>query len=473
MEKLDIKKEKIYEVLRFFKEISEIPRKSGNEKGIRDYLVKFALERNLECLTDKYYNVIIRKEASKEKRESDYLAFQAHTDMICEKECWSSHNFDKDPIELMKDGDFIRANGTTLGADNGIGVAFMLALLDSEKISVPNLECIFTVQEETTMNGAKYIDVNMIKSKKIISLDNGKEGKMVISSANCMEWFGRIKKEYTEVNVLNTYELTYNNFLGGHSGGNIADKKRGNPIKLGIEILSKLEDVYINKINGGSAVNIIPRNFKIEFSSKNDNEEFIKSEINKQLEFYGENVEIELNKIENNKKVLSLEVTRKILNFINSYENGALNFDENGNQILSANFGAVKEIDNYIRFEYSLRSNDKELKELYLNVLNKNVQDNDIDIIWSQELYGFEPNYESCLVKKINLLYKKLFKKDMELIITQGVLEGGFFTNRIKNLEYVCIGAESFDAHSPSERVSIKSLERTWDFLKEICMENI
>ena len=473
MEKLDIQKEEPREVLDFFRQISNIPRKSGNEMAIRNYLVKFALDRNLEVLTDKYYNVIIRKEASKEMTNSDYLAFQAHTDMVCEKQEWSKHNFETEPIELMKDGDFIKANGTTLGADNGIGVAFMLALLDSNKINIPNLECVFTTQEETTMNGAKYIDVKMLKSKRMISLDNGKEGKMVISSANCMEWFGRIKKQYIKVNGLNTYELKFSNFLGGHSGGNIADEKRGNPIKIGIKILSNLEDVYINKISGGSAVNVIPRDFKVEFSCKNDDYiDFIKNEISKQIEIYGKEVKIEVNKIKGNTKVLTSEVSKKIINFINNYENGALKFDNKGNQILSANLGAIRESEKYITLEYSLRSNDKGLKETYLNKLSKNVEKNDIKVSWNQELYGFGPDYESRLVKNTNSLYKKLFGKDMKLIITQGVLEGGFFKKRIKDLEYICIGAEIYDAHSPSERVSIKSLQRTWEFIKEICTQN-
>ena len=283
-----------------------------------------------------------------------------------------------------------------------------------------------------------------------------------------MEWYGNGEKEYVEIRGLNSYELKYSNFSGGHSGGDIADKKRGNPIKLGIEILSKLQDVYINKISGGSAVNIIPRDFKVEFSCKNDNEDFIKKEINKQLKIYGKEVEIEVNKIKSNTKVLTLEVSKKIINFINNYENGALKFDNKGNQILSANIGAIRESKEYITLEYSLRSNDKNLKEEYLNNLNKNVERNDIKISWNQELYGFDPDYKSQLVKNINSLYRKLFGKDIELIITQGVLEGGFLKNRIKDLEYICIGAEIFDAHSPSERVSIKSLQRTWEFIKDI-----
>lgn len=471
MEKLDIEKEEPSEVLKFFKEISDIPRKSGNERAIRDYLIKFALDRNLECYTDKYFNVIIRKEASIGYEDYDYLAFQAHTDMICEKEKGSQHNFEKDPIELIKDGDFIKANGTTLGADNGIGVALMLALLNSNDIKSPKIECIFTVQEETTMVGAKMIDISQIKSKRMISLDNGKEGNMVISSANCMEWFGKIEKEYIQIENMNVYELSYHNFPGGHSGGNIADTKRGNPIKLGMEVLSKLDNVYINQIRGGSAVNIIPRDFRVEFSCKDNIEEFVKKEIKKQKDYYGNEVIIELNKVtkeSKNQKVLSKNISQRFINFVNSYENGALNFDEKGNQILSANFGAIKEFNDYIRLEYSLRSNDMTLREEYLKNLQNLINENQIEIIWNQELKGFNPDYTSSLVIKTAEIYKEIFKNDMEKMITQGVVEGGFFRDRIKNLEYICIGPESYDAHSPTERVSISSLQRFWKMLKKL-----
>ena len=471
MEKLDIKKENPYEVLRFFKEISNIPRKSGNERNIRNYLVKFALDRNLEIYTDKYYNVIIRKQSNTNINNQEYIAFQAHTDMICEKEIWSDHDFDVSPIELLKDGDFIKANGTTLGADNGIGVAFMLALLDSSETNSLNLECIFTVQEETTMVGVKYIDTSIIKSKKIISLDNGKEGKMVINSANCMEWFGKINKKYINTTNLVTYELNFANFPGGHSGGDISDLKRGNPIKLGFDILSKLDDVYINSVSGGSAVNIIPRDFKIQFSCSKDSENFIKDEISILKNIYGNNVVIEIKKINNIATALSQNISQNIINFINSFENGALKFDKNNNQILSANFGAINEFNNYIRFEFSLRSNNVDFKESYINNLEQSIKENNIEIIWNQELYGFETNSNIPLVQKTCSLYKSLFKKDMELIVTQGVLEGGFFQNRIKNLQYICIGADTFDAHSPSERVSLASIQRMWKFLKLLCKQ--
>lgn len=479
LKELDIEENEPKEVIRFFKEISDIPRESGNEEGIRDYLVNFAKERNLEYYTDKYFNVIIRKEASEGFEDKEILGFQAHTDMICEKIEGSTHDFLKDPIKLYQDGDFITANGTTLGADNGIGVAYMLAILDSNKIKGPKLECIFTTQEETTMIGAKEIDESQIKCKKMISLDNGKQGKMVISSANCMEWFGELETEKIDLleNDLTLFELTYSNFMGGHSGGNIGDVKRGNPIKLGIEVIENIEEIYIQSLEGGSRVNVIPRDFKISFWARENEYEKMKDKVNKQIRFYGEEVKIKLvrndSKQENNKpieirNIYSKNTTKKIINFVNSFVNGAIEYDDNNNVILSANMGAVRCEENTVRFEYSLRANNLKLRDEYLENLRKFEKENDIKISWEQELKGVEPDYESELVKKCSRIYKEIFDEEMELKISQGVVEGGFLKYKIKDLEYVCIGPNTFDVHSPKEKVSIKSMQATWEYIKKI-----
>ena len=490
MKELNVEENEPREVIRFFKEISDIPRESGNEEKIRDYLVKFAEDRGLEYYTDEVFNVIIRKEASDGYEEQEMLGFQAHTDMICEKVEKSTHDFSKDPIKLYQDGDFILANGTTLGADNGIGVAYMLAILDSDKIKGPKIECIFTTQEETTMIGAKEIDEKQIRSRKIISLDNGRQDRMVISSANCMEWFGEILAEKIELSKgdLFEFELVYSNFLGGHSGGNIGDIKRGTPIKLGIEVISEIDEVYIKYLEGGSRVNVIPRDFKISFFAKEIEYEKMKEKVNKQIRFYGEEVNIKLNKIEektnknviensenSTKKELSEKVnvydkntTKKIINFINSFENGAIKYNENNNVILSANIGAVRVAKNSLRFEYSLRANNLNLRDEYLERLRKLEKENNVKITWEQELKGIEPDWNSGLVKKCSEIYKELFDKEIELRISQGVLEGGFFKYKIKDLEYVCIGPDSFDVHSPKERVSIKSINEVWDYIKQI-----
>ncbi len=459
-------------VIQYFAEINKIPRKSGEEKKIREYLETFAKERNLNYVKDEYDNIIIYKPATKGRENEETLAFQAHTDMICEKDAGVQHDFSKDPIVLYKEGDNITANGTTLGADNGIGVAYMLAILDSN-ISIPNLECIFTVQEETTMIGAIKIDEKNIKARKIISLDNGKEGKILISSANCNEWIGRIEADKETINVKKIYRLQYANFLGGHSGGNIGDEKRGNPIKLAMETLKEISNIQIVKLMGGSRVNVIPREFEVEFCISEDNQE---GEINKILEsiqkqramFKNETIVLETLPEANNIQAYSIKTSRSIIDFINQYKNGALEREEKGNVILSANLAVLTEYEKGIQIEFSERSNQKDLEEKYLETLTELIKKYNIDIIWHQELKGVEKKENNALLEKCQKAYKKLFNKTMEEIISQGVVEGGFFVDKMPDCEYVCIGPNSYDVHSPRERVSISSIEKIWNYLKEV-----
>lgn len=470
MEKLDINKVKPKDVIKFFEEISRIPRNSGNEEGIKNYLVEFAKNRNLGVYEDENFNVIIKKNASKGKEKDKAIAIQAHTDMVCEKRADIKHDFEKDPIILYKDDEYIRANGTTLGADNGIGVAQILAILDSKDLKLPKIEAIFTVQEETTMIGAKKIDLSNLESKRIISLDGGKEGKILVGSANCLEWKSKVEKKYIDSpkNFVE-YELKYSNFKGGHSGGNIGDIKRGNPIKLGISILKELKDVYIKEISGGSQVNVIPRNFVVKFLVKPEKIKKVKELIKEQKAFYG-NVVIEINETSSQRKPLSKDVTNRIIDFIYNYENGALEYINN-NVILSCNMAVVKESEEYISIEYSTRANDLNLRDKYLERLEKLVKKNELEVYWKQELKGVNQDINNSLIKKCNEVYKKMYKKDLEKMITQGVVEGGFFADKVKNLEYVCIGPNTEDVHSPNERISITSLQNTYLYLKKLLSE--
>ena len=459
-------------VIEYFSEISKIPRRSGEEKKIREYLETFAKERNLNYVKDEYENMIIYKPATKGRENEETLAFQAHTDMICEKDIGVQHDFSKDPIGLYKEGDDITAKGTTLGADNGIGVAYMLAILDSD-ISIPNLECIFTVQEETTMIGAIKIDEKNIKARKILSLDNGKEEKILISSANCNEWIGRIEADKETINAKKVYKLKYANFLGGHSGGNIGDEKRGNPIKLAMETLKEISNIQIVKLMGGSRVNVIPREFEVEFCIVEDNQE---TEINKILEgmqnqkefFKNEAIILETLPEANNIQAYCIKTSRMIIDFVNQYQNGALKREEKGNVILSSNLAVLTEYEKGIQIEFSERSNQKDLEEKYLETLLELIKKYNIGIIWQQELKGVEKKENNVLLEKCQKAYKKLYNKKMEEVISQSVVEGGFFVDKMPNCEYVCIGPNIYNAHSPKEKISISSIENVWKFLKEV-----
>lgn len=455
-------------VMRYFEEIGKIPRKSGEEDKIVEYLKKFAIERKLEYYTDNYRNIIIKKNATSSKENSPAIALQAHTDMICEKLPESNHDFSKDGLELYVDGDFIKAKGTTLGADNGIGVAIILAVLDCEKIKAPKLECIFTSEEETTMLGAINLDLANIESNRIISLDNGKEGKILISSAECNEWKGKIN--FTrEKTVKPGFELVYDNFKGGHSGGNIGDETRGNPIKLAIEILKQLEEVQLADIRGGSRVNVIPREVSVKFVTENKNaEEIIIKEINKQKEYYGKDVKIELNEIEEISEVIDKENTKKIIEFITEFQNGAIKRDEQGNVLQSGNMAKVKTNENDIEIEFSERSNVPAFEKEYLENLESLIKKYDIEIVWNQTLKGVPKREKNTLASECENVYKELYNEEMEEIVSQGVVEGGFFINKKPSCEYVCIGPNTFDVHSPSERLSINSTKKIWKFIKEL-----
>ena len=459
---------KLCKVMKFFEEISKIPRKSGEEDKIVEYLKKFAIERKLEYYTDNYRNIIIKKNATSSKENSPAIALQAHTDMICEKLPESNHDFSKDGLELYVDGDFIKAKGTTLGADNGIGVAIILAVLDCEKIKAPKLECIFTSEEETTMLGAINLDLANIESNRIISLDNGKEGKILISSAECNEWKGKIN--FTrEKTVKPGFELVYDNFKGGHSGGNIGDETRGNPIKLAIEILKKLEDVQIANITGGSRVNVIPREMSVKFVTENKNaEEIITKEITKQKEFYGKEVKIELNKDLEITEVINKENSNKIIDFIKEFQNGAIKKDKKGNVLQSGNMAKVKTNENDIEIEFSERSNVPAFEKEYLENLESLIKKYDIEIVWNQTLKGVPKREKNILASECEKVYKELYNEELEEIVSQGVVEGGFFINKKPNCEYVCIGPNTFDVHSPSERLSISSTKKIWKFIKEL-----
>lgn len=204
----------IGKVISFFQEIDKIPRKSGNESGIVDYLKNFAKDRkDLDFYSDEFNNVIIKKKST--NGTNGYLAFQSHTDMICEKIDTSNHDFSADPIQLIIDGDYIRSLDTSIGADNGIGVAYMLAMLDSHTIQHPNLEMIFTSEEETSMNGAKNINFSNIKSKRIISLDAFSDD---VINCGCASNFSRVLKfnsvrhTIPETDTKSSYQISIDGF---------------------------------------------------------------------------------------------------------------------------------------------------------------------------------------------------------------------------------------------------------------------
>lgn len=452
--------------LKYFYEISKIPRKSGNEEKIAKYLIKFAKERNLKYYTDSKFNVVIWKDASVGYEDKEILGFQCHTDMVCEKVDGSAHDFLKDFLDLIIENGFLKAKDTTLGADNGIGVAYILEILDSN-LKTPKLECIFTTQEETTMEGARFLDGNILKSKRIISFDNFLDTEILISSATAKRWVSKIymKKQEKEENLI-YYKLNILGFKGGHSGIDIWDKKRGNPIKIIADMLNELESISIAEIKGGSSENVIPRDVKIVFAIEESERgilEKLESKFESLKKVYG-NICIYLRELEDEEKegieIYSKEDTKRLLEYIVNYKNGPLEYDKEGNVILSGNLGKIESFEDYVLLKYSVRYNDKKIGEKLVSEIEENMEKYNLICEDSSYMLGYEEPKESKLLNIVEKAYIEVMGNISKKKKSQACLECGYLGQKIENLEYIAIAPNIFDAHSPKERVEIASANK-------------
>ena len=460
--------------LKYFYEISKIPRKSGNEEKIAKYLIKFAKERNLKYYTDSKFNVVIWKDASVGYEDKEILGFQCHTDMVCEKVDGSAHDFLKDSLDLIIENGFLKAKDTTLGADNGIGVAYILEILDSN-LNMPKLECIFTSTEETTMEGIRFLDGKILKSKRIISFDNFLDTEILVSSATAKRWVSKIymKKQEKDKNLI-YYKLNILGFKGGHSGIDIWDEKRGNSIKIVADMLNELESISIAEIKGGSSENVIPRDIKVVFAIE-ESERGILEKLESKFEIlkkvYG-NIEIYLKELEYKEKeeieIYSKEDTKRLLEYIVNYKNGPLEYDEEGNVILSGNLGKIESFENYVLLKYSVRYNDKNVGENLVTEIEENMEKYNVICEESSYMLGYEEPKESKLLDIVEKAYIEVMGNIPKKKKSQACLECGYLGQKIDNLEYIAIAPNIFDAHSPKERVEIASANNVWKIVERV-----
>lgn len=468
----------INEVMKYFYEISKIPRMSGKEEKIADYIENFAKKKNFQYIRDEYNNIIIIKEAAKWNKNEESIMLQCHLDMVCEKEEHSKHNFEKDGLDLYIDEDYIKAKDTTLGADNGIGVAIILAILDSDKINHPKIEAIFTVQEETTMEGAKKIDVSMLESKKMICLDNMNEEELWIGCAGAKifeyEIEGSIQNNNQEYLLV---KLGINGFIGGHSGKDIS-KNRGNPIEeMGdiLDILYKKYSVFLKNIYGGRKVNVIPRECYSELYIKYEDLKKINEEIisfnkllKKKILNENENITVFIKEIkEETKDYFDSYTTKKIIDIINSIPNGVYYKDKYENPLVSLNIGRIENYNNIIKLSFSIRTNRSEIEQRLEKQLDNIVKEYRIQENKS-ELSGYEHKDRSEFVDVCKNIYKKHFDRNPRVIDMHICLEAGFFGNKISELDFIAIAPNIYDAHSPKERCSISSLNKVYNYVISI-----
>lgn len=456
----------------FFEQICKIPRESGNEGEIANYLVDFAKERNLKYYKDELNNVVIYKDATDENKKEEVIALQGHIDMVCEKAKGSTHDFTKDAIEIVKEEKILRAKDTTLGADNGIGLSYILTILDSNEIKHPNLECIFTIEEETTMKGALNLDYSKIKSKRIISIDNEEEDKISIGSMGIREYWASKEVSYIETNKLekpHSYTLDLYGFKGGHSGADIADAERVNPIKLFAKMFTSL-DMYIENIDGGTKPNAIPVECKVSFCIEEKDTQKL-NEIISNLEgeeIYGKYT-LEEKEVEN--LAITKENTKEIINCINEYKNGVL-AKENGKIQLTSNFGLVKKDGDKVNIIVSFRNNVINLAEEYTKYVKYIFSAYNFVMSYIDEYPAYETKGTNYLIEKSVEIYEEMFGKTVVPAPVNGALECGAFSDKIENLEFIAVGPNIYNAHSIDEYVEIESAEKMYKYVVKL-IENI
>lgn len=460
-------------VFHFFEDISKIPRGSGNEKAVADYLENFAKERGLFCYRNEINDVFIKKAASAGRENEPAILFQAHTDMVCEKNEGVAHDFEKDPIELVIDGNFLRAKGTTLGADDGVGVALILAVLNGDLGDTPPIEALFTVAEETGMDGVVGFDMSKISARKLINLDSEKLDEVVVGCAGgltCSVTFAGEQKKTAKTG----YKITLNGLAGGHSGSDI-DAGRANANKLMGRILLSLGDRFeLVSLVGGGKINAIPRECSAVVVSDDEgivaDIEKVARDIKKELSAIDKNFAVKVEKI-SCEYSFDKDFTKRAVGFLSTVENGVIEMSKKikGFVEYSRNLGVIRTAGNEITFTLFNRSAvDAQLDydELKVKAL--------ADVFGGKYAFkgrsgGWNYREESELRVAWEKAYKKVLPNEtLKVLAIHAGLECGYFIAKIPDMDIISVGPTLFDIHSPDEKLVIDTVEPFCKILREV-----
>jgi dipeptidase D len=460
--------------LRFFEEFSKIPRGSGNTKAIADYLVEFAKAKGFEHYRDESDNVVIRKAATPGYESKPGVILQGHTDIVALKTPDCPINMEKEGLDLYRDGDYLRARGTTLGADDGVAMAYAMAILDSTDLAHPELEAVFTSDEETGLIGATALDTSVLRGKMLINIDSDEEGIFTAGCAGGARVDINIPVK-TKTHIGQIYTLSISGFKGGHSGVEI-DKNRANAIKIMAEILSKLENVKLGKATAGSADNAIPSDAKVIFTTKSPILE-ISDVINSVAETLPEGETARKFNLEMNissAKVIDAESSANILSLINEMPNGVMRMMEDIEGLVetSLNMGILSLDRNALNLTISVRSAKGAEKAKLLNTIKDIAENHGAAVSVRGEYPAWEYRKESHLRDVMCKVYNDMYGKDATVVTIHAGLECGIFSDKMDGLDCVSIGPDNHDIHTPDERLSLPSFNRVYEYIINV-LKNI
>lgn len=465
-------------VFYYFEQIAAIPHGSRNTKAISDFLVDFAKEHNLVWYQDENNNVVIVKEASAGYEAAEPIIIQGHMDMVCEKEKGVDIDFEKDGLKLYIDGDFLKAEGTTLGGDDGIAVAYALALLDSQEIAHPKLEVVITVDEEIGMLGADAIDLSMLTGHTMLNIDSDVEGSFLTGCAGGMA----VNVTLPIKRVMQSGEkvaLTITGLEGGHSGSEI-DKEHGNAnILMGRLLRALFEETPFGIISlaGGLKDNAIPRECVTELLVPQENVNLVKEiadkldiELKKEFMTADPSVCIEFEDLgKKEESILDFGSVSRVIFYLRSVPNGVQHMSQvmHGMVETSLNLGIMELKEDALHTVTSIRSSVGTRKADLLDRVTAIVELLGGEAEVEGDYPAWEYKQDSSLRPQIAKVYKQLYGKDPVFETIHAGLECGLLSEKIKNLDCVSFGPDNFDIHTPKERLSISSTGRVWDFIVE------
>ncbi|MPW27315.1 beta-Ala-His dipeptidase [Alkalibaculum sp. M08DMB] len=468
-------------VLKYFYEISQIPRGSGKEKAISDYLFQFSKNRDLEVYQDSYHNILIKKNCTPGFEDATTVILQGHMDMVWEKNKDTLHDFLTEGIKLKIIDDHIYAENTTLGADNGIAVAMILALLDSKDISHPKIEAVFTVEEETGLAGAMNLDTSKLEGKFLINLDSEDDTEILSSCAGGVRLHHKVPLQKVKRPVdFSCYNISITGLRGGHSGMDI-NLNRANANKLLARVLYSIKKemkIHIIEISGGSKDNAIPREAEATILvDKTERENFSLIMRLAQRNLGGEyaisdpGIAINYNFVSDNcEKCYSKDTTDKIIHLMMILPNGVLSMSSEIDGLVesSINMAVIETDDKLLTITSSARSNVNSKQNYIINVC-KSIADT-VNIAFSSDSSypGWAYDADSALRKHAVKSYQRLFGEDPNIVAIHAGVECGIFKEKIPRLDIISFGPNIYDVHTPQEHISISSIEKTWNFLLEI-----
>jgi len=464
----------------YFEEILTIPRPSDQEEKVKDYLIRFANSQKLEYQSDKTGNIVIRKDGTEGMKEKPIIILQSHMDMVCEKNKDVKMDFLNDPIPAYIDGDWVKSKGTTLGADDGIGMAAQLAILASGTIPHGPLECLFTVAEETGLTGAFGLQPDFMKGKILLNLDSEDEGEIFIGCAGGIDvsaWFDYVK-DAVPLNHT-SLRLSVTGLKGGHSGDEI-HKGLGNSIKILTRFLWENTDdlgILIHRFEGGNLRNAIPREAFTEILVPNENsdqlkrryEEFL-DDLKIELPMSEPNLHLSIQEINTPGFVLDEDTQVNLLNALYACPHGVLSWSQSMENMVetSTNLAALKFENNRIAITTSQRSSLSSSIRNMANMVESVFFLAGAETLRNSGYPGWNPNPDSPLVRLSSDLYEEMFGEEPIVRAIHAGLECGLFLEKYPDLDMISFGPTIKGAHSPDERLNIPTTQKFYSYLKKL-----